>query len=44
MMNGVEPIEYHGVFETVRQWPPEARRDLLRDVLTDPGAAWPRSR
>jgi hypothetical protein len=33
MINGVEPVEYHDVFETVRQWPPEARRDLLRDVL-----------
>jgi hypothetical protein len=33
MINGVEPAEYHDVFETVRQWPPEARRDLLRDVL-----------
>ena len=33
MMNSVEPAEYHDVFETVRQWPPEARRDLLRDVL-----------
>jgi len=32
-MNSVEPAEYHDVFETVRQWPPEARRDLLRDVL-----------
>ena len=33
MMNSVEPAEYHDVFETVRQWPPEARRDFLRDVL-----------
>jgi hypothetical protein len=31
-MNGIEPAEYHQVFETVRHWPPEARRDLLRDV------------
>jgi hypothetical protein len=34
MMNSIEPAEYHEVFETVRQWPPEARRDLLRDVLS----------
>jgi hypothetical protein len=33
MMNDVQPAEYHEVFETVRQWPPEARRGLLRDVL-----------
>jgi hypothetical protein len=33
MMNSREPAEYHEVFETIRQWPPEARRDLLRDVL-----------
>ena len=33
MMNRVEPGDYHDVFETVRQWPAEARRDLLRDVL-----------
>jgi hypothetical protein len=32
-MTSVEPAKYHDVFETVRQWPPEARRDLLRDVL-----------
>jgi hypothetical protein len=32
-MNTVEPAVYHNVFETVRHWPPEARRDLLRDVL-----------
>jgi hypothetical protein len=32
-MNSVEPAGYHNVFETVRQWPPEARRDLFRDVL-----------
>ncbi len=31
-MNNVEPAEYHHVFETIRQWPPEARRDLVRDV------------
>ena len=31
-MNGVEPTEYHQVFETVRHWPPEARRDFLRDL------------
>ena len=31
-MNSVEPAEYRDVFETVRQWPPEARRELLRDV------------
>ena len=31
-MNSVEPAEYHNVFETIRQWPPEARRDLVRDV------------
>jgi len=33
MANSVAPAEYHDVFQTVRQWPPEARRDLLRDVL-----------
>ena len=33
MTNSVAPAEYHDVFQTVRQWPPEARRDLLRDVL-----------
>ena len=33
MMNSVEPAEYQNVFEAVRQWPPEAHRDLLRDVL-----------
>ena len=33
MTNSVEPAEYHHVFETIRQWPPEAHRDLLRDVL-----------
>ena len=32
-MNSIEPAEYLDVFETVRQWPPEARRDLLRDGL-----------
>lgn len=32
-MTSVEPAKYHDVFETVRQWPAEARRDLLRDVL-----------
>lgn len=32
-MNSVVPAEYHDVFETVRQWPSEARRDFLRDVL-----------
>jgi hypothetical protein len=31
-MNRVEPAEYHNIFETIRHWPPEARRDLLRDV------------
>jgi hypothetical protein len=33
MLNSLEPAQYHEVFETIRQWPPEARRDLLRDVL-----------
>ncbi len=33
MTNSFAPAEYHDVFQTVRQWPPEARRDLLRDVL-----------
>ena len=33
MTNSVAPAEYHDVFQTIRQWPPEARRDLLRDVL-----------
>jgi hypothetical protein len=33
MMNSVEPAEYHDVFETVRQWPPDTRREFLRDVL-----------
>ena len=33
MTNSVAPAEYHDVFQRVRQWPPEARRDLLRDVL-----------
>ena len=32
-MTSVEPAKYHDVFETVRQWPAEVRRDLLRDVL-----------
>ena len=31
-MNTVEPDAYRDVFETIRQWPVEARRDLLRDV------------
>jgi hypothetical protein len=31
-MNSIEPTEYHTIFETVRHWPPEARRELLRDV------------
>jgi hypothetical protein len=31
-MSSVEPSEYHTILETVRHWPPEARRDLLRDV------------
>ena len=31
-MNSIEPAEYQAVFETIRHWPPEARRDLLRDV------------
>jgi hypothetical protein len=33
MTNNVEPAKYQDVVETVRQWPSEARRDLLRDVL-----------
>ncbi len=33
MTNSVAQSEYHDVFQKVRQWPPEARRDLLRDVL-----------
>jgi hypothetical protein len=32
-MTNVEPAKYYDVFETVRHWPAEARRDLLRDVL-----------
>jgi hypothetical protein len=31
-MSSVEAAEYRNVFETIRQWPTEARRDLLRDV------------
>ena len=31
-MNSIEPAEYQTIFETIRHWPPEARRDLLRDV------------
>ena len=31
-MNSVEPAVYHDVFENIRSWPPEARRDLIRDV------------
>jgi hypothetical protein len=31
-MNVLEPAEYRDVFEIVRQWPPEARRELVRDV------------
>jgi hypothetical protein len=31
-MNVLEPTAYRDVFEIVRQWPPEARRDLVRDV------------
>ena len=33
-MNSVGPAEYRDVFETIRQWPPAARRDLLRDVTS----------
>jgi hypothetical protein len=43
-MNILEPAEYRDVFEIVRQWPPEARRELVRDVektLTDRGPARP---
>jgi hypothetical protein len=29
----VEPTEYASVLETIRQWPPESRRDLVRDVI-----------
>jgi hypothetical protein len=32
VMNNVEPAVYHNVFDTIRSWPPEARRDLIRDV------------
>jgi hypothetical protein len=31
-MNSIEPAEYQTIIETIRHWPPEARRDLLRDV------------
>ena len=31
-MNRIEPAEYRTIFETIRRWPPEARRDFLRDV------------
>ena len=31
-MNNIEPAEYQTILGTIRQWPPEARRDLLRDV------------
>ncbi len=33
MTNSVAPAEYHDVFQIVSQWPPVARRGLLRDVL-----------
>jgi hypothetical protein len=41
-MRSVESAEYREVFETIRGWPPEARRNLLRDVsrtLDEGGAA-----
>jgi hypothetical protein len=28
-MSSVDPAVYHDVFETIRQWPPEARRVLI---------------
>jgi hypothetical protein len=31
-MSSVDPAVYHDVFETIRQWPPEARRDLISPV------------
>ena len=31
-MNSIEPAKYQTILGTIRQWPPEARRDLLRDV------------
>jgi hypothetical protein len=31
-MNILESAEYRDVFEMIRQWPPEARRELVRDV------------
>ena len=31
-MNSIEPAEYQTVFETIRHWPPEGRREILRDV------------
>ncbi len=32
-MASVEPAEYATILETVRHWPPDARRDLMNDVL-----------
>jgi hypothetical protein len=32
VMNRLQAAEYRDVVETVRQWPPEARRDLVREV------------
>jgi len=32
-MASVEPTEYASVLEIIRQWPPESRRDLVRDVI-----------
>jgi hypothetical protein len=31
-MSRIEPAEYQDIFETISRWPPEARRDLVRDV------------
>jgi len=31
-MNVLEPAEYRDVFEIVRHWPSEARREFVRDV------------
>ena len=27
-MSSIEPAEYQTILETIRHWPPEARRDL----------------
>ncbi len=32
-MSSVEPAEYTSILETIRHWPPDARRGLMNDVL-----------